>query len=326
MTRVVWCVIPLICLGCAASTPPISEVPPVPSSEQGWSTPSIVPDDPPLVDRFPVESDRPASAAEKVYAYQEGKVYVLTVGVNHPLDIQLAPGETIDNQLAGTSVLLPKDDETPPWDIREAKSGTPMRPHLFINATKPDLRMGWVVTTSERTYHFEVISVLTSKTRVVRWTYPSPTRLSLPAEAPALLPDPSRPATYYGGYTICPADDCDPSTPRPLWTPRQVLNQYVGSQIKTYIVFPPQLSSMAAPMIRLLGVDGPELMNAKLLGSVMVVNHLSEHGFELRLGAGPHAETVIIRRQAPVEIRCPGSPACPTWPVMRAMAAGGLSR
>jgi hypothetical protein len=70
-------------------------------------------------------------------------------------------------------------------------------------------------------------------------------------------------------------------------------------------------------MIRAIGPNGPELLNVRLVGSVMVLDHLISHGVELRLGSGPQAETVRITRQAPRTIACPGNAACPVWPAQR---------
>jgi type IV secretion system protein TrbG len=104
------------------------------------------------------------------------------------------------------------------------------------------------------------------------------------------------------------------SEPRPVWTPRQV----VDDGRKTYVLFPVNLAVMPAPMVRLVGPNGYELVNARQVGSVMVLDHLFNVA-ELRLGTGKTAETVRIVRQQPQTIACPGDPGCPVWPPLAMM-------
>jgi type IV secretory pathway VirB9-like protein len=96
-----------------------------------------------------------------------------------------------------------------------------------------------------------------------------------------------------------------------VWRPQSVLD----NGRKTYIFFPRNLAVMAAPMLRLIGANGPEVTNARLVESVMVLDHIIDQA-ELRLGSGPAAETVTITRLAARTIHCPGDPACPAWPAL----------
>jgi hypothetical protein len=66
-------------------------------------------------------------------------------------------------------------------------------------------------------------------------------------------------------------------------------------------------------MAHAMGKSGYELINTRLVDSVLVVDHLV-NGQELRVGSGPNADVVRIVRGAPVRIDCPGSPQCPVWP------------
>jgi type IV secretory pathway VirB9-like protein len=94
-----------------------------------------------------------------------------------------------------------------------------------------------------------------------------------------------------------------------------------GVGFKTYILFPPQLAGISAPMIRLIGPNGYELVNARMVGSVLVLDHLIERAAELRIGTDPAAEIVRITRQAPRMIACPGDAECPLWPSQIQQAA-----
>jgi hypothetical protein len=75
------------------------------------------------------------------------------------------------------------------------------------------------------------------------------------------------------------------------------------------------------PMLRLLGPNGPQLVNARQFLNVVIVDHLIARA-ELRVGLGEHAETVTITRGTLRTIACPGEEACPVWP----QAAATLAR
>jgi type IV secretory pathway VirB9-like protein len=68
-----------------------------------------------------------------------------------------------------------------------------------------------------------------------------------------------------------------------------------------------------APMIRLIGPQGPQIVNNRQVSSVLILDQVFARA-ELRLGTGPTAETVVITRQVPVTIDCPGHAECPVWP------------
>ena len=178
----------------------------------------------------------------------------------------------------------------------------PEAPHVFITVTKPGLSTGLTLTTNKRVYLISLKSVAKSRVRLVRWTYTDEPVKPVVAK-PRLLPDPSLPQSYHVGYAL------EASDPRPTWLPRQVLDD--GR--KSYVLLPMNLLVMPAPMVRLVGPNGFELVNARQVGSVMVLDHLFNIA-ELRLGTGKTAETVRIVRQHPRTIACPGDAACPVWP------------
>jgi type IV secretion system protein VirB9 len=90
---------------------------------------------------------------------------------------------------------------------------------------------------------------------------------------------------------------------------------------KTYILLPPAIQYVDAPMVRLVGPNGPELVNSRQYRSVLIIDRIFTRA-ELRLGIGPHAETVTITRQQPRTIECPGAEECPVWPQGSAQVAG----
>lgn len=306
-----WFMVSLMLLaGCATATPPVVQAPPLAEDLVGWSAP--VAEVPAPAIAVPDEPPTPRSPSELVYAYMAGEVYEVRVPVGVPLDIVLQPGERVHNLVGGDRSPLPDSQEAPPWEVREGVSGTgaTARPHIFLAVTKPGLRTGLAITTTKRTYYLECRSVSRSPVRSVRWTYLDAPAAAAPAMPPRLLPDPTERKRYQVAYTI------EASEPRPPWTPRQV----VDDGAKTYLIFPPTLTSIDAPLIRLIGPNGPELVNARQVGSVIVLDRLM-HRAELRLGTGPQAEIVTVRREAPRVIECPGQLDCPLWPEPQARRA-----
>jgi type IV secretory pathway VirB9-like protein len=293
--------LPWLLIGCTATSPAVPSIP-MPA-DIGWSAPVVQPL--PEPEPEPVKPpERPATPFEKVYAFEPGQEYKVDVAVGFPMDVMLEPGELINHQTHGDRAPLPPGDEQPPWDIRQGASGMPESPHLFITVTKPGLLTGLTVTTNRRVYLIHLRSVAKSRVRLVRWTYADTPVMQAQPKPPRLLPDATRPQSYHVGYTL------EASEPQPTWLPRQVIDD--GR--KTYILFPVNLSVMSAPMIRLVSTTGYELVNPRMVGSVMVLDHMFNVA-ELRLGSGEQAEVVRVVRQQPVAIACPGDERCPRWPV-----------
>jgi type IV secretion system protein TrbG len=175
-------------------------------------------------------------------------------------------------------------------------------PLVHLTASQPGMTTGLTIPTSKRLYLVDARSVGSSKVRVVRWTYPAePAKV---VSKPQLLPDPSVPAMYHGGYTMEPAEG------RPAWKPLTA----VDDGRRTYVIFPRNLSVQAAPLARLIGANGPELINPVLVEHVLVLEHLVPYALELRMGSGETAEVVKIVRGPATRIACHGDPQCPVWP------------
>src|SRR5262249_40370861 len=156
---------------------------------------------------------------------------------------------------------------------------------------------------TKRTYYLTCKSVKTSPVRVVSWRYPQESP-ALPKKAePGLLPDPSEQRQYHVGYKM------EASHPAPHWMPRTVIDD--GR--KTFIIYPEMALFETVPMLRLLGPNGPQLVNARQFLNVVIVDQLVARA-ELRVGLGEYAETVRILRQQLHTIACPGDPDCPVWP------------
>ncbi len=326
-----WSGVLLVCVVLTAGCQQAAEVPvvpPLPEDLSTWTVPALVQPPPRETSRAQVE-EKP-TAAEKVYPFAPGTPYTIAVPVGWPLDIVLEPGEQIHNIVGGdrapteampsprTAVeQSPPPAETAPvrrWEVKEGKDGTgdALRGHIFVAASAPGLTTGLIVTTTRRTYYLTCHSVKTSPLRVLRWQYPQDDAATpLTATEPGLLPDPQEPRHYHVGYELVAAK------PPPSWQPRQVIDD--GK--KTYIIYPEVALFTTVPMLRLLGPNGPQLVNARQFLNVVIVDQLVARG-ELRVGIGEHAETVTITRRELHTIACPGDQSCPVWP----QAAATLAR
>jgi type IV secretory pathway VirB9-like protein len=99
------------------------------------------------------------------------------------------------------------------------------------------------------------------------------------------------------------------SQPQIAWLPRQV----VDDGKKTYLLYPEVALFDTVPLVRLLGPNGPQLVNARQYLNVVILDQLISRA-ELRVGIGEHAETATLTRGALRTITCPDDPACPVWP------------
>ena len=295
--------------GCAPKEPPPVPVPPMPTDLSPvddlstWAAPTLI--EPPPAPA-PLPSPRPAADNEVLYVYEPSKEYVVDVPLGWPADVVLEPGEKVHNIVGGDRVPL-QEGEAPRWEVKEGVSESQYTAvqHIFLTASHVGQKMGVIVTTSRRTYYLTVKSVAETPIRAVRWAYPAPPVPPVVEQRPFILPDTSKPQRYHVGYLI------DALDPAPDWTPFQVLDD--GR--KTYILFPPTMLYQEAPLLRLIGPQGPQLVNSRQYKTVYIIDQLISRA-ELRLGAGEHAQLVTITRGALHTVVCPGQAPewCPQWP------------
>jgi type IV secretion system protein VirB9 len=291
-----------VLVGCHTEEP-LPPVPPSPEDLSTWSVPELV--QPPAPETPTAQSpaqEQPTPAAQ-VLDFTPGTTFRLTVPVGAPLDILLQRGEQVRNIIGGDRAPV-EPNQTTRWEIKEGADGLgdTLRQHIFLTATTPGLTTGLIVTTTHRTYYLTCKSVGKSPIRTVRWRYPVDPEVRTPKpKEPDLLPDPAQPMHYHVGYEL--------QGTKPSWNPRQV----VDDGKKTYIIYPEVTLFETVPMLRLIGPNGPQLVNARQFLNVVIVDHLVPRA-ELRVGLGEHAETVTITRGALRTIACPGDAACPVWP------------
>jgi len=304
------CGVMFMIVGCATTSPTV-DAPPL-AEDLGWSAPVAVKPPAPDVPSAPTEPETARSSREKVYPFIPGECYRVDVPVGTVVALAFKPGEEIRDWADGDrSPVESEDHQKPLWEFKQSYAGAGVtgRPAMLITVPKAGLKNGLTVTTTGWTYCVDLQSVSKSAIRSVRWTYPDDAPKVAKAP-PRLWPDPTQPQRYHAGYEITASE------PTPVWTPRQAVDD--GS--KTYIVFPPTVTSVDAPLIRLVGSSGPELVNARQAGNVVILDRLFNRA-ELRLGASKQAEVVTIQRLMPVTIACPGDARCPVWPdaVVRAV-------
>jgi type IV secretion system protein TrbG len=289
-------------LGCEKEVP-LPPVPPPPEDLSTWSVPELV--QPPAPEGpFPhMPNEKPPTTAEQILDFAPGATFSLTVPVGAPLDIVLQRGEQVRNIIGGDRAPV-EANQTTRWEIKEGAEGQgeTFRQHIFLTATTPGLTTGLIVTTTSRTYYLTCKSVGKSPIRTVRWRYPVDSDASKPKpKEPGLLPDPAQPKHYHVGYELVGT--------KPSWQPRQT----VDDGKKTYILFPEVTLFTSVPMLRLIGPNGPQLVNSRQFLNVLIVDQLIARA-ELRVGIGEHAEVVTITRGEMRTIACPGDQACPVWP------------
>jgi type IV secretion system protein TrbG len=303
----------VLLVGCAHEDVPLPPVAPSLEDLSTWAVPELV--QPPVAPMTPGarRPEPPATKAEQVMAFMPGTTYQAAVAVSWPLDIVLEPGEQVRNIVGGDRRPQAEGETpaTPRLEVKEGASGDgeTFRPHVFITATEANLAIGLIVTTTRRTYLLTLKSVKESPIRVVRWTYPGE-GTPAPVQAPGLLPDPEHPTRYHVGYQV------ESSGRPPDWLPRQVLDD--GK--KVYILYPEVALFGIVPVVRMIGPQGPQLVNVRQLLNVVIIDQLAAR-LELRVGVGEQAETVTITRGALQTMSCPGDSRCPVWPTAAAVLA-----
>jgi type IV secretion system protein VirB9 len=316
--RYTLCVL-LVCLvaGCQPHEEPVPPTVPPPEDLSTWSVPELVqPEHHTSKPQVAPSAKIPAGAAEKVVDYAPGVAVAVPVATGMPLDIVLEPGEQV-RQIVDGDRAPAEQGHARRWEVREGGegSGKDLRPHVFVTASAPGLTNGLTITTTKRTYYVTCKSVARSPVRVLRWHY-KPEHAGSPEpepveEKPGLLPHPEQPMRYHVGYQV------SASQPHIPWFPRHI----VDDGKKLYIVYPEVTLFESVPLLRIVGPNGPQLVNSRQFLNVVIVDQLVARA-ELRVGIGERAQVVTITRGDLRTISCPGDEACPVWPRAAAVLAG----
>lgn len=298
-------------------------VPPMVEDLSTWAVPELVelPPEEPLSSPLPEPVKEKPSSAEKLLPFAPATSATVNVAVGVPLDIILEPGEQVRSLAADSTTVEQEVAASPdgdkgqgqgrlsigPWIVTEGADGQgdTLRHHIFLTVRKPGATLSLVFTTTRRVYYLTAKSVARSPLRVVRWEYPpAPKPLGIKAREPGLLPDTAQAKRWHVGYEVTSVQ-----AQAPQWTPRQVLDD--GR--KMYLVMPEVTLFQVAPLVRMVGPNGPQLVNSRQFLNVIIIDQLAPR-LELRVGIDKTAEVVTIARGTLRTIQCPGAPECPVWP------------
>jgi type IV secretion system protein VirB9 len=323
LTLVVWM---LLASGCQQGPPPEPPAGPPAEDLSYWSIPALVQPDA-MKAGAQGAKPRQATAAEKVYEYVPGGVYKVTVALDAPLDLLLEPGEKVQALIGSDPRPIKQDAATQEgvapsvqlkerWEYKEAVHGLGEQatPHIFLRALDVGATLGLTVTTSRRVYYLACQSVAKSPIRAVWWAYASdPDGGRIPEQRPpSLLPHPDTPRLYHVGYQVTT------SSPAPTWTPRHI----VDDGKKFYLIYPEIVLFGTVPLVRIVGPNGPQVVNSHQFLNVVILDLADVPRVELRVGTGEQAELVTILRGSLRTIQCPGDFNCPQWPEAALHLAG----
>lgn len=215
------------------------------------------------------------------FAYERGALYAIQASPQRITDIALEPGEALLSVSAG---------DTTRWIVGDAHSGAGAngQAHVLIKPNAANLTTNLVIMTDRRVYHIELKSVAGTAMAAVSWRYPAEMVLaSNPPPPPPPAAPPFSPEQLNLRYRI----DGD----KPDWRPLAAFDD--GQQV--FIEMPPVMKSIEAPPLFIIGDEGPELVNYRVVGKYYVVDRLFNKA-ELRLGTGWGQKRVQIYRQTPL--------------------------
>ena len=255
----VWPLVLGVCLvaGCQTGESPPPPVVPMAEDLSTWSVPELVQPERRASASTPRAAKVPAGVAEKVYDYAPGVAVEVPVALGQPLDIVLEAGELV-RQIVDGDRAPAEQGQTRRWEVKEGGDGLGegLRPHVFVTVAEAGLTNGVTITTTRRTYYISCKSVAKSPVRVLRWHYPTESGAAQPVqETPGPLPHSDQARQYHVGYEIKAARQ-----PAPVWTPRQV----VDDGTKLYLIYPEVTLFASVPLVRAIGVNGPQLLNARI--------------------------------------------------------------
>ena len=147
------------------------------------------------------------------------------------------------------------------------------------------LRTNLVLVTDRRTYLIEAISQKAGSKNYsaqVAWRYTGRSGASLNGARVSL-------EALYFGYAAKVKKGRTPA-----WMPERIFDD----GLRTYVEFPPNLAATEAPPLFVIGPEGPELVNYRVLNNRYVVDQLFDAA-ELRLG---DKKPVIVRIERRVRL------------------------
>ncbi len=219
-----------------------------------------------------------------VFRYEPGRVYEVWTAPLRVTTLTLAPAETIISKAAGDTVR---------WQIGETTSGqgAAQRAHVMIKPLQRGLETNLVLATNQRVYLIQLKSGPPEAfNAAVSW--------DLGATLPPAGIDVADVAAVAKTTIVAPVGPLDARFRidargrRPAWTPLAVMTDGV----RTFLRFPPTLTSGEAPGLFVLSEDGEtQVVNYRQQEGLWVVDRVFDRA-ELRVG-DKHPKVVRITRE-----------------------------
>jgi hypothetical protein len=286
-----WMLLGFACLGCAATTPPLTPMlaPPAPPVHV-MALPAVTADTPrPLGDdegQVITHANgravmRPTAEdfvnAEVVFPYRRSMIYQIETCLHEPTDLILPPGERLLKYVSG--------DKRWVKDVSEGLDPV----HVLIMPTRAGLRTRITLITNKARYYLLVRSGTTPGLVAVTWQHPEPRQEALTG--------------LYGiGYGL--------SSTEPLWAPQYVWD-YRG---QTFLLFDPRVPATMPPSVTVKSGEQVGYVNYGPVfgGRVYVIDRLLSTGerLELHVATQPDHTIQIARIPETRLIECPGAAEC----------------
>jgi len=226
--------------------------------------------------------------ATQFFDYVPGTVYQVITRVGSITSLSLQPGEKIKDYLGG---------DTARWDVTDSESGAgaTLTKIIIIKPHRPDLKTNLAIMTDRRIYDIELVSTQSDAYNVrVIWSYPQDQLRARQhhADEAARLEDQTI-------ATAIPLDHVNfnyaittVAGSAPRWLPARAFDD--GA--KTYIQFPPDLGTIEAPPLFVIGADQKaDIVTYRPRGNFYVVDRLFDVA-ELRLGTSSQTIVRIERK------------------------------
>lgn len=218
--------------------------------------------------------------ARQVYNYAPGGLYELYAAPEFLSTILLEEGETLQATAAG---------DTTRWMVEAvpAAGGIEGRTLVLVKPTRAGIRTNIVLVTDRRTYLIEAVALPNAGGRAqtysaqIAWRYPE-----IAGQRSA------GPSVAINALNLRYAIRVERGR-RPAWTPERVFDD--GR--RTFIEFSQAIATTDQPPLFVIGPEGPELVNYRVVGHRYVVDRLMDRA-ELRLG-DRRPIIVSIAREAP---------------------------
>ena len=230
-----------------------------------------------------------SDAGKVVFPFGE-TLHTITCAPLRQCDIQLQPGEKVNNVKIGDKVR---------WKIEGARSGPEGAEivHLVVKPTQAGLTTSLVVTTDRRAYHLQLKSMTKSWMPTIGFSYPEESDAAIAAflqeeQNRQRRDDMSRVAVGEGeGLRVEDLDFGYEIDGEPAWRPTRVFSD--GAH--TYVDLAKGVVTDDAPILLVKNAGGTRVVNYRVHGRRYIVDGVFST-MELVAGVGSAQQKVTIKR------------------------------